>query len=90
MLSIFSCVCWQSVYLLWRNVYLGLLPIFGLGCLAYVHIEAMNAESFQTLYQELMSDKNRNREAVILICISLMTNDAENLFMLLLALCISF
>ena len=27
MLSIFSCVCWQSVYLLWRNVYLGLLPI---------------------------------------------------------------
>ena len=30
MLSILSCVCWQSVYLLWRNVYLGLLPIFGL------------------------------------------------------------
>ena len=25
MLSILSCVCWQSVYLLWRNVYLGLL-----------------------------------------------------------------
>ena len=35
MLSILSCVCWQSVYLLWRNVYLGLLPIFGLGCLFY-------------------------------------------------------
>ena len=33
MLSILSCVCWQSVYLLWRNVYLGSLPIFGLGCL---------------------------------------------------------
>ena len=31
--DIFSCVCWQSVYLLWRNVYLGLLPIFGLGWL---------------------------------------------------------
>ena len=31
MLSIRSCVCWQSVYLLWRNVYLG-LSIFGLGC----------------------------------------------------------
>ena len=31
MLSIFSCVCWQSICLLWRNVYLGLLPIFGLG-----------------------------------------------------------
>ena len=35
MLSILSCVCWESVYLLWRNVYLGLLPIFGLGCLLF-------------------------------------------------------
>ena len=35
MLSILSCVCWQSVYLLWRNVYLGLLPTFGLGCLFF-------------------------------------------------------
>ena len=35
MLSILSCVCWQSVYLLWRNVYLGVLPIFGLGCLFF-------------------------------------------------------
>ena len=25
-------MCWWSVYLLWRNVYLCLLPIFGLGC----------------------------------------------------------
>ena len=33
MLSIFSCASWPSVCLLWRNVYLGLLPIFGLGCL---------------------------------------------------------
>ena len=32
MLSILSCVCSQSVYLLWRNVYLGLLPIFWLDC----------------------------------------------------------
>ena len=30
MLSIFSCVCWPSVFLIWRNVYLG-LPIFLLG-----------------------------------------------------------
>ena len=28
MLSIFSCAYWSSVFLLWRNVYLGLLPIF--------------------------------------------------------------
>ena len=33
MLSIFS--CWSSVCLLWRNVYLGLLPIFWLGCLFF-------------------------------------------------------
>ena len=33
MLSIFSCAHWPSVCLLWRNVYLGLLPIFWLGCL---------------------------------------------------------
>ena len=33
MLNIFSCACWPSVCLLWRNVYLGLLPIFGLNCL---------------------------------------------------------
>ena len=27
MMSIFSCACWSSVCLLWRNVYLDLLPI---------------------------------------------------------------
>ena len=33
MLNIFSCACWPSGCHLWRNVYLGLLPIFWLGCL---------------------------------------------------------
>ena len=33
MLNIFSCTYWPSLCLLWRNVYLGLLPIFQLGCL---------------------------------------------------------
>ena len=28
MLSIFSCACWSSLCLFWKNVYLGLLPIF--------------------------------------------------------------
>ena len=28
MLSIFSCACWPSVYLLWKNIFSGLLPIF--------------------------------------------------------------
>ena len=32
---------------------------------AYVHIKAMDASSFQTLYQELMSDENRNKDAVV-------------------------
>ena len=30
MLSTFSCACWSSVCLLWRNIYLGLLPFSGL------------------------------------------------------------
>ena len=34
-LSIFSCVCWPSVCLLGRTVYLDLLPIFWLGCLFF-------------------------------------------------------
>ena len=35
------------------------------GRLAYVHVKAMNSESFRTVYRELLSDNNRNREAVI-------------------------
>lgn len=35
------------------------------GKVAYVHIKAMDAASFQTLYKELMSDENRNKEAVV-------------------------
>lgn len=35
------------------------------GRLAYVHIRAMNGDSFHELYQKLLSDRNRNREAVI-------------------------
>ena len=31
MLNIFSYVCWPSVWLLWRNVYSGLLLIFAVG-----------------------------------------------------------
>lgn len=35
------------------------------GKLAYVHVKAMNSPSFRTVYSELLSDKNRNRDAVI-------------------------
>ena len=43
MLSSFSCASWLSVCLLWRNVYLGLLPIFGLGCLFFLILSCMNS-----------------------------------------------
>jgi len=33
--------------------------------LAYVHVRAMNSESFRHVYGELLSDSNRNRRAVI-------------------------
>ena len=36
---LFMC-CWPSIYLLWRNVYLGLLPIFWLGCLLFCYLSA--------------------------------------------------
>ena len=35
------------------------------GQLAYVHVKAMNSESFRTVYRELLSDKNRQKKAVI-------------------------
>ena len=35
------------------------------GQLAYVHVEAMDSKSFRTVYRDLLSDKNRNRKAVI-------------------------
>ena len=50
MLSILSCVCWQYVYLLWKNVYLGLLPIFGLGCLFLYFGDYSFADSFANIF----------------------------------------
>ena len=35
------------------------------GRIAYVHVKSMDSPSFRTVYSELLSDKNRNREAVI-------------------------
>ena len=39
--SIFSCACWPYTCLFWRNVYLGLMPIFQLGCFFAVELHAM-------------------------------------------------
>ena len=35
MLSFFSCACWPSVRLLWKNVYSDTLPIFKLDCFIF-------------------------------------------------------
>ena len=61
MLSIFSCACWPSIYLLWRNVYSGLSPIFQLGfwlfcclscisCLYILEIKPLSVSSFETIF----------------------------------------
>ena len=42
MLSIFSCGCWPSVCLLWRNVHLDLLPIFLIGLFAFLIMSCMS------------------------------------------------
>ena len=38
----FSCAYWPSVYILQRNVYLGLLPIFWLACLVFLILSSMS------------------------------------------------
>ena len=61
MLSIFSCVCWPSVCLHWRNVYLGLPPIFFIGlfvflilscvsCLYILEINPLSVASFVNIF----------------------------------------
>lgn len=35
------------------------------GRIAYVHVKAMNSESFRTVFSELLNDENRNKDAVI-------------------------
>ena len=60
MLSISSCFFLSSVCLLWRNVYLGLLRVFGLGFFvvavelyelcAYFEIKLMSVASFANIF----------------------------------------
>uniref|UniRef100_A0A8D1ZP57 Uncharacterized protein n=1 Tax=Sus scrofa TaxID=9823 RepID=A0A8D1ZP57_PIG len=62
----FLCVCWPSVYLLWRNVYSGLLPIFPLidwfflllgciSCLYILEIKHLSVASFETIFSHSVS-----------------------------------
>ena len=60
MLSIFSCACWPFACLLWRNVFLGLLPILWLGffflilscmsCLYILKINPLSVASFANIF----------------------------------------
>ena len=60
MLNIFLCASWPSVCLLWRNVYLGLLPIFGFefcfclsSCMSYLYIldrKPLSVISFENIF----------------------------------------
>ena len=66
MLSIFSCASWPSVCLLWRNVYLGLLPIFYvvvwvflilscMSCLCILEINPLSVASFANIFSQSVS-----------------------------------
>lgn len=55
----------ELLYKRWVNRNKEIVERLSKGRLAYVHIKEMNASSFQELYKDLLSDKNRNREAVI-------------------------
>ena len=60
MLSIFSCAFWPSVCLLWRDVYLVLLPIFWIGfvllilsfmsCVCILEINPLSVASLANIF----------------------------------------
>ena len=55
----------DALYRRWVERNEQLVDSLSKGRLAYVHIKAMNTESFHQLYHKLLSEKNRTREAVI-------------------------
>ena len=57
MLSTFSCTCWPSICLFWRNVYLDLLLIFWLGCSFFWNWAAWTVYIFWRLIPCMVSDK---------------------------------
>ena len=55
----------DELYRRWVNRNEHLVDSLSKGRIAYVHIRAMNAASFHELYRNLLADKNRSRDAVI-------------------------
>lgn len=55
----------ELLYLRWTDRNKQLVDSLSGGRLAYVHVKAMNSENFRKVYSQLLSDENRNRDAVI-------------------------
>ena len=55
----------ELLYKRWVDRNRALVDSLSHGQLAYVHVKEMNSDSYRTVYRELLSDKNRNRKAVI-------------------------
>ena len=55
----------ELLYKRWVDRNRALVDSLSGGRLAYVHVKEMDSKSFRTVYRELLNDKNRNREAVI-------------------------
>lgn len=55
----------ELLYKRWVDRNRAIVDSVSKGRIAYVHVKAMNSESFRTVYSELLSDKNRNKDAVI-------------------------
>ena len=53
------------LYKRWVDRNRALVDSLSHGRLAYVHVKAMDSESFRTVFEELLNNKNRNKDAVI-------------------------
>ena len=56
----------ELLYKRWVDHNRDLVDSLSHGQLAYVHVKAMDSESFRTVFSELLSDKNHNRKAAII------------------------
>ena len=55
----------ELLYKRWVDRNRAIVDSLSHGRIAYVHVKAMNSESFRTVYSELLNDKNRNCDAAI-------------------------
>lgn len=53
------------LYKRWVDRNRALVDSLSHGRLAYVHVKAMDSESFRTVFEELLNNENRNKDAVI-------------------------